>query len=168
MGRRHRGPGDVLTSGDSSPFTCSFLGSRVARRVPHPPGSFLLPSVRVLCSSPLNQEALGSAIECDHLNSSPPLYGGVRAAQGVAEFQPANVNSGTCSVTGGAQRPGTPWTRSLCPWPAPPLWCGEHRAEGPDFCFLLSFLHAEGPKQECFQLLLSSLCSYSMFFLEAL
>lgn len=94
MGRRRRGPGDVLTSWDSSPLMSSFLGSRGARPVPHPPGSFLLPSTRVLCSSPLNQEALGSAIECDHLNSSFLLLWGARATQGVAEFQPANVSTG--------------------------------------------------------------------------
>ena len=94
MGRRRGGPGDVLTSWDSSPLMSSFLGSRGSRLVPHPPGSFLLPSTHVLCSSPLNQEALGSAIECDHLNSSFPLLWGARAAQSMAEFQPANFSTG--------------------------------------------------------------------------
>lgn len=81
VGRRHRGPGDVLTSWASSPFTHPFLGSWGARRVPHTPGSFLLPSIQVLCFCPLKQEAAGSTIECDPLNSSSPLCGG-RSAPG--------------------------------------------------------------------------------------
>lgn len=133
---------------------------------PSPPGSFLLPSIRVLCSSPLNQEALGSATECDHLNSSFPLRGRVRAAQGAAEVQPANINTETWSVLLEAQRPGktldTVTLSMACPLP----WCGEneHGAEAPDVCFLLSFRSCH--KQECFHPLPSSLHSHRRFFLK--
>lgn len=88
------GPGDVSTSWDSSPFMRSFPGSWVARPVPRPLGSYLLPSLHVLCSSPLNQEAAANAIECDHLNSLLPVCERFRAVEGVAEFQLASVSAG--------------------------------------------------------------------------